>query len=122
MEIAVKLTLKLDTNEYEVNLALPKGKLTDTEPFKFAVEQVLFKDVAKEEREKPDFKPEPSGKKDTLLLVAVGEEKSVYVAVQPPHNLMVTAGVGDIVKELKVLVADGNTYNEKNNKFEKEPT
>lgn len=120
MEIAVKLTLKLDTNEYEVNLALPNGKLTDDAPFKFAVEQMLFKPRPDAEKDNPAYKLEPTGDKDTLLQVAVGAEKSVYVAVQPPHNLLVTAGVGDIVKDLKVLVANGN-FNTTSKKFEALP-
>lgn len=101
LSASINVVLALGNDTYSVNVELPSETPTGDDPFHF---KVISAPVAT-----PD-------KKDTLLDVAIGGNKQVYVAVAPPESLLDTAGVGDIVKTLQVVVAEG-TYNPKDGKF-----
>lgn len=103
MQASVLVNFKIpETSEfYEVNLDLPTSKPTGETPFKFKVVQSV------------------SEIKDTVLDVAIGGEKQVYVAVAPPKSLLDAAKVGDVIQHLNVIVADGK-YNSETGKFETE--
>lgn len=100
MQASVLVNFKIpDTSEeYEVNLELPTSKPTGDSPFKFKVVQKV------------------SENKDTVLDVAIGGEKQVYVAVAPPKSLLDAAKVGEVIQNLNVVVSDGN-YNSDTGKF-----
>lgn len=103
MQASVLVNFKIPetSEEYEVNLDLPTEKPKGDSPFKFKVVQKIGE------------------QKDTVLNVAIGGEKQVYVAVAPPKSLLDAAKVGDVIQNLNVIVADGK-YNDETGKFESE--
>lgn len=98
---SINVKLALGDDLYTVDVNLPSTAPTADAPFHFNVIS------------SPSAKPD---EKDTLLDVAIGAANQVYVAVMPPNSLLVTAGVADVVKELQVVVAEGN-YDPKTGKF-----
>jgi len=112
MKVSINLRLSLGEEHYDVNLDLPGSNPTGESPFLFGVNQVQFKVNA-----------DPKGKDivdddktDKLLQVAIGGKDQLYVAVKPPQSLITAAGVQNVVKNLEVLVAEGN-YDTDKHKF-----
>lgn len=91
--IIVKLALGDDL--YDIDLNLPSAAPTALAPFLFNVTSTS--------------KAKPTDPANILLDVAIGTTNEVYVAVAPPHSLLTTAGVGELVQDLQVVVAEG-TY------------
>lgn len=98
---SINVKLALGDDIYTVDVNLPSSAPTADAPFHFNVIST------------PKDKP---AEQDKLLDVAIGATNQVYVAVAPPNSLLVTAGVSDVVKELQVVVAEGN-YDPTTGKF-----
>lgn len=98
---SIEVKLGLGSDIYSVILALPSTAPTADAPFRF--------DVTSSPKSTDATPPGPATKPlDTLLAVAIGGSGEVYVAVQPPSSLLTTAGVGDLVQQLQVVVKDGD--------------
>ena len=92
MKASILLTLAVsDTEVYEVNLNIPTSVPTKEAPFTFNVAQL--------KNELPA---------DKVLDVALGDSSNIYVAVAPPKSLIQEVGVDKIVKNLEVVVQEGN--------------
>lgn len=100
VSIAINASFKIDTTTYTADMALPSTAPTADNPFLFMVTSATAGQ---------------SGT-TTLLTVAVGASSQVYVAVQPPMDLISGAVGSDIVQALDVVVAEGN-YDPQTHKF-----
>jgi hypothetical protein len=95
----VNAVFNIDNKSYTASLNIPNSAPSAALPFKFSVISQA---------------PTPSGgtapAPQDLLQVAVGGANQVYVAVSPPMDLMSGAVGSDIVKDLDVVVSEGQ-YN-----------
>ncbi|MHC6204142.1 hypothetical protein ACYULU_13235 [Breznakiellaceae bacterium SP9] len=98
MQAVIKLSFVANGEEYNLELAIPGTKPLDSVPFRFVATRGAGDEA------------------QAVLHVAIGD-KSYYVAVEPPRSILEAANLGDIVKELRVLVADGGSYDPKNCTF-----
>jgi hypothetical protein len=91
MQVSVLVKLQMTPTEaYKVNLSLPTGTPTKDDPFHFRVTQ------------------EVSGvDKDNVLDVAIGDGSHYFVGVAPPASLLEIGGIDKVVKNLQVVVAEG---------------
>ncbi|NWB98781.1 hypothetical protein HX882_23090 [Pseudomonas gingeri] len=112
MKVSINLRLTLGSDNYNVNLDLPGSAPSAESPFLFGVDQFKFKTGE-------DTVDETSI--DKLLQVAIGDSGQLYVAVKPPKSLIQAAGVDEVVKNLEVLVAEGE-YDPKGHKFKPKNT
>ena len=104
MKASIIVQLSLGTDTYNINLTLPQGSPSADKPFLFGVEKVGVDAVSKPLQEDP------------LLQVAIGIEGQFFVAVQPPKSLIEGAGAAGLVKNLQVVVAEGE-YNVADKQF-----
>ncbi|UZE27135.1 hypothetical protein [Pseudomonas asplenii] len=114
MKVSIKLRLSLKEDHYDVNLELPGTIPTAESPFLFGVDQFQLKAKNPDKPDEPDTIDDKTV--DKLLQVAIGTGGQLYVAVKPPKSLIHAAGVDDVVKNLEVLVAEGN-YDTDKHKF-----
>jgi hypothetical protein len=85
----IKVDLKINEVQYNINLGIPTAAPTDIDPYKFDISQKGKEEAADAE----------------LLNVAVGAKGHFYVAVSPPEEILsLTSGV---VEDLEVVVNDG---------------
>ena len=92
IDIQLNAVFKVGNAIYNASMSIPAATPTKDSPFIFDVTS----------------KPATDGddKEASVLTVAIGGSKLVYVAVAPPQDL-ITAAAGDIVQSLNVVVAEG---------------
>ena len=90
----INAAFNINNSVYNASLSIPSAAPTAADPFTFKVTST------------------PTGGTTTtsLLTVAVGASGEVYVAVQPPMDVISSAVGSDIVQTLNVVVSEG-TYN-----------
>jgi len=103
MALSASIEVKLGLGEdiYSVILNLPSTTPTAAAPF-------LFNVTSSPKNTTPPAAGAAPVAGNDLLAVAIGGSGEVYVAVAPPSSLLTTAGVGDLVQQLQVVVEDGD--------------
>ncbi|MGH8380288.1 hypothetical protein [Pseudomonas sp.] len=100
----VNAVFNIDNKTYTASLNIPSSAPTKDVPFQFS--------VISQAPEAGGKTPDPQ----TLLAVAVGATNQVYVAVSPPMDVISGAIGSDVVKDLNVVVSEGN-YDPKTHTF-----
>lgn len=103
LSIEINASFLVNNTKYTANMGLPTAVPTGDAPFLFLLTSA------------PKDTP---NKSTTLLTVAVGGSKEVYVSVAPPKDLIEAAVQSDIVQALNVVVAEGD-YDTTTNTFKK---
>lgn len=100
MPISAKVNAEflIDSKTYTASLNIPSSAPTGASPFIFSVIS-----LAKTPQDGQSV-PAPQ----ILLQVAVGGDSEVYVAVAPPMDLISGAVGSEIVKDLNLVVSEGN--------------
>ncbi len=96
----IKVGLKLGESNYNIGLVIPSSAPTAEAPYRF--------NVAEGE----------NSQENDLLVVAVGGENRLYVAVSPPQEILDLTG--DVVTDLEVVVNNGG-YNRDGGTFPATP-
>ncbi|MDR3301037.1 MAG: hypothetical protein LBT01_00710 [Spirochaetaceae bacterium] len=94
MQISVLLTFEANSTEYTANLSIPTSEINESNPFIFSVSQKT-KGTDSEIDEQ------------TVLYVNVAGKDKYYVGIEPPKSILDLAGIGNVVKELGVVVSEG---------------
>jgi|GEM_PF-2376165 len=107
----IKLGVKINNVDYDINVAIPNSAPTNDEPYTFSVTGSA--DNSSDDQSSSD---QNSGNKsdNSLLTVVVGDKGNYFVSVAPPKDILdATDGT---VSDLAVSVNEGD-YDVKTGKF-----
>lgn len=114
----IKLGVKINNVDYDINVAIPNSAPTNDEPYTFSVTGSADKSGADTNDGDKSSRDQKSGNKgdsdNSLLTVVVGDKGNYFVSVAPPKDILdATDGT---VSDLAVSVNEGD-YDVKTGKF-----
>jgi len=109
----IKLGVKINNVDYDINVAIPNSAPTNDEPYTFSVTGSA--DKSSDDKSSSDQNSANKGDSDnSLLTVVVGDKGNYFVSVAPPKDILdATDGT---VSDLAVSVNEGD-YDVKTGKF-----